>query len=233
MSDLPLVSVVVPSLNRAQFLVPTVESILRQDYPRIECIVVDGGSNDRTIQILKEYGSRLKWVSEPDQGHADAINKGWKMSQGEILAWLNADDVWVVPDAVRQAVTHLLSYPEVDVVYGDCASMDVNGNVVGFSHVHDWDLTYAVENCDHCIPQPSSFIRRSILERINWLDTNFYQKKDHELWLRIALAGGRIQYLPVLLAQARNQPGLSFEGPSSAIACVQLTRKFFTLPNVP
>lgn len=231
-SNEPVVSVVIPCLNRASFLVPTIESVLQQDYPHIECIVVDGGSTDGTIEILQSYGDRIKWVSETDNGHADAINKGWQMSRGEILAWLNADDVWVVPDAVRETVAYLQAHPEVDVAYGDCGSINSESNVVGMSHLHEWNLEYAVECCDHCIPQPAAFIRRRILEKVGWLDTDFYQKKDHELWLRIGLVG-KIQHFPILVAHARNIRGLSFEGKSVATACIQLTKKFFSLPNVP
>jgi glycosyltransferase involved in cell wall biosynthesis len=233
MRDLPLVSVVIPCLNRAHFLVPTIESVLQQDYPRIECIVVDGGSTDGTLEILKRYEERIKWVSESDNGHADAINKGWRMSRGEILAWLNADDVWAVPDAVRHAVEYLLAHPEVDVVYGDCGSIDADGKPVGMSYLHEWNLEYAVTYCDHCIPQPAAFLRRSAVEKVGWLDVDFISKKDHELWLRIGLAGS-IQHIPVLLAFERACPGyLDHRGDITAEACVKLTKKFFTLPHVP
>jgi glycosyltransferase involved in cell wall biosynthesis/2-polyprenyl-3-methyl-5-hydroxy-6-metoxy-1,4-benzoquinol methylase len=211
--------------------VPTVESVLQQDYPHIECIVVDAGSSDGTIEILKSYGDRIRWVSEPDNGQGDAINKGWKMSRGEILAWLNADDVWEVPGAVSRAVEYLRANPEAEVVYGDCGEIDSDGNVVGMSYLREWDLEYAVEYCDHCIPQPAAFIRRRILEKVGWLDPEIF-KVDHELWLRIALAG-EIHHLPTLLGHARNLKGMSFDGLTAAPSCVQLTRKFFTLPNVP
>ncbi len=231
--DRPLVSVAIPCLNRAHFLVPTIESVLQQDYPHIECIVVDGGSTDGTVEILKGYGDRIKWVSEPDNGHADAINKGWRMSRGDILAWLNADDVWAVPNAVSQAVAYLQAHPEVDVVYGDCGAIDAEGNLVGMSYLHEWDLEYAVEYCDHCIPQPAAFTRRRILEKVGWLDVSFISKKDHELWLRIGLIGN-IRHIPVLLAYARACPGyMAQRGDITAAACVALTRKFYSLPNVP
>src|SRR5256714_7335185 len=223
MSELPKVSVVIPCFNRADLLKPTIESVLQQDYPNVECIVVDAASKDGTVEILESYGDRIKWVSEPDEGHADAINKGWRMSSGEILAWLNADDVWDVPRGVSRSVDYLRAHPDVDVVYGDCGQIDMEGNRVGMAYLKEWDLEYAVENCDHCIPQPASFIRRSILERVGWLDTSFYQKKDHELWLRIGTVG-TIAYLPALLAHARNQEGLSLDGRTAAPACVQVTR---------
>lgn len=229
----PKVSVIIPCLNRAHFLAPTIESVLQQDYPGIECIVVDGGSTDGTLDILTSYAERISWVSEPDRGHADAINKGWLMSSGEILAWLNADDVWSIPDAVSKAVAYLQAHQDIDVVYGDCGSIDSQGNQIGMSYLHDWDLAYAVEYCDHCIPQPAAFMRRRILQKVGWLDVNFISKKDHELWLRIGLAGS-IGHTPVMLAHARSCPGYMGErGDVTAEACVALTRKFFTLPGVP
>ena len=114
MSGLPLVSVVIPCHNRAHYLVPTIESVLQQNYPFVECIVVDGGSTDGTQEILKSYGDLIRWVSKPDNGHADAINQGWWMSKGDILAWLNADDLYVIPDAIGKAATYLHSNPNVD-----------------------------------------------------------------------------------------------------------------------
>jgi glycosyltransferase involved in cell wall biosynthesis len=229
----PAVSVVVPCLNRAHFLIPTIESILRQDYPRIECLVIDGGSTDGTLELLRRYDGRLRWVSEPDRGHADAINKGWRMSRGEILAWLNADDCWVVPDTVSQAVAYLQANPEASVVYGQSAWIDRDGRVVGPGYWKPWDLTYAVERCFHCIPQPAAFLRRRIVEQVGWLDTAFVSKKDHELWLRIGLVG-TIRHVPVVWAYERACPGyLAKRGDITAHACVALTEKFFTLPNVP
>jgi glycosyltransferase involved in cell wall biosynthesis len=229
----PLVSVVVPCLNRAHYLVPTVESILQQDYPNIECIVVDGGSSDGTIEILKGYSNRIKWISEPDKGHADAINKGWQMSKGEILAWLNADDCYVVPDAIMKAVDYFKSNPEVDLIYGDYARLDENGEIASdIIKPRKWDLVYAVKYCYYTIPQPTSFMRRSILKEVNWLDREFCNGKDHELWIRIGLVG-QIQYIPVHLAYARACVGLSQDGMSISEAKVKLTEKFFTIEHLP
>ena len=230
---MPLVSVVVPCVNRAHLIVPTLESILGQDYPRIECIVADGGSTDGTVAILMGFGERIRWFSEPDGGHADAINKGWRQSRGEIVAWLNADDMWVAPDAVSRAVGYLREHPDVDLVYGQCEAVDMEGRLIARSYHHEWDLEHAVVHCDYCIPQPTSFIRRRILERVGWLDKSFVSKKDHELWLRVGLAG-TIRYIPELLARERIGPGyLAHRGDITAQACVDLTRKFFTLDGVP
>jgi len=232
MSDLPLVSVVIPCLNRAHFLVPTLDSVLKQDYPSIECIVVDGGSTDGTVEILERYGNRIKWVSEPDKGHADAINKGWWMSKGEILSWLNADDLYVVPDAISEAVAYLQKNPDVDLVYGDYSEIAEDGEVIrGVIKPREWDLASAVKYCHYTVPQATSFMRRSILEKVGWLDAEFGNGKDHELWLRIGMAG-TIKYTPVHIAFVRNGRGLS-QRLDMGEAKVRLTEKFFAQPDLP
>jgi len=228
----PIVSIVVPCLNRAHYLVPTIESILKQDYEYIECIVVDGGSTDGTIDILKSYGKRITWISEPDDGHADAINKGWWMSKGDILAWLNADDLYVVPDAIRNAVNYLEKNPLVDVVYGDYACISKDDKIISeVTKPREWDLEYAVKYCDHIICQSASFMRRSILEKVGWLDPEFKNGKDHELWLRIGLAG-TIQYVPSHFSYVRIDKGLS-QHSDIGEAKVSCNKKFFSLPDLP
>lgn len=227
----PLVCVVVPCRNRAEFLIPTLESILQQDYPHIECIVVDAASTDATLDILRRYEGRIRWISEPDHGPYEAINNGWRMSRGEVLAWLNADDLWA-PGAVRQAVSHLQEHPEADVVYGDCGLIDRDGNPICTLYVQDWDLKYAVEYCEHIIHQPASFMRRSIVERIGWLWPNWCH--DHELWLRISLAQGRLQRMPALLAYGRHHEGNCTCMPDTILPLkMKLTREFFDNPSLP
>ena len=130
-------AVVVPCLNRAEFLRETLESIFSQDYPNIECIVVDGSSTDGTQAILREFGQRVVWWSEPDDGPFDAINKGWAVSKGGVLAWLNADDKWA-PGAVRAAVDYFASHPMADVVYGHCRGIDESGHPVWWGTARPW-----------------------------------------------------------------------------------------------
>lgn len=227
----PLVSVVIPCLNRAHYLVPTLESVLQQDYPAVECVVVDGGSTDGTLDILRRYDSRIAWISGSDQGPPDAINKGWGMGHGEILAWLNADDLWA-PGAVSTAVAHLQAHPQIDVVYGDCGIIDHEGTHLATARARDWDLEYAVKYCDHIIYQPASFMRWAILERVGWLYPRLCH--DHELWLRIGLAGGRFERIPVLLAYARHHTqNLGYRSDLVIPLKLDLTRKFFERPGVP
>lgn len=232
-SERPPVSVVIPCLNRARFLGATIDSVLQQDYPDIECLVVDGGSTDETLQILKGYGDKITWISEPDNNHSDAVNKGWRRSRGAILGWLSADDCYAVPSAVSQAVAYLEREPDVDLVYGDCARINEAGHMIGKTYLHAWDLAYAIEHCDHCIPGPAVFMRRSIMERVGWVDPHLLSKNDFDLWLRIGLVG-TIRYLPVVLAKERASPGhLSQKGDVTAAACVTVVRKIFEHPDFP
>jgi glycosyltransferase involved in cell wall biosynthesis len=231
-SDLPLVSVVVPVLNRVRYVGPTIDSILGQDYPRIECIVVDGGSTDGTLDVVRSYGERLRWLSRPDRGAFDAINDGWKLSRGEVLAWLNADDLWVVPGAVSTAVAYLQEHPEVDVVYGDCGGIDEEGRRVWYGPARQWDLRRAVLECDHIVHQPAAFMRRAIVERVGWLYPSWGH--DHDLWLRVAVAGGTLQPIAVHLADGRIWMGnQQHDAPATIAAKVGLTRRILADPGLP
>ena len=226
----PLVSVVIPCLNRAHYLVPTIESVLKQDYQPIECIVVDGGSTDGTVDILRQYGNRIRWVSEPDKGHADAINKGWWMSTGEILSWLNADDLYMVPDAISKAVAYLQKSPQADMVYGNYSEISEDGEVIrGVIKPREWNLETAVNYCDHTIPQAASFMRRSILEKVGWLDDEYCL--DHDLWLRIGMVG-TIKYIASQLAYVRKCLGKS-QDLDIGRAKVRVTEKFFQQKDLP
>ncbi len=227
----PTLSVVVPTYNRAEYLRATIDSVLEQDYPHVECIVIDAASTDATIDILKSYGQRIRWVSEPDDGHADAINKGWRMATGEILAWLNADDIYATPQTATTIAKFFHDHPDTDVVYGDCRTIDTQGRPIGWTYVRNWDLRYAVEYSDHCIPQPASFIRKRVIDRVGELDTQIFTK-DREFWFRVGLAC-KIQYLPVTLACERDVPGISQDGRRVAPAVVQVTKKLYVQPNLP
>jgi glycosyltransferase involved in cell wall biosynthesis len=230
--DLPWVSVVVPCLNRANYLAATIDSILGQDYPNIECIVIDAGSTDGTLEILQSYGDRLTWRSRPDRGAFDAINEGWQMSQGEVLAWLNADDTWVLPSAVTTVINYLQVHPETDVLYGDCGGIDADGHLIWYGQAEDWDLNRAILLCNHVINQPAAFMRRRVLERVNWLYPAWCH--DHDLWLRVGLAGGRFDKLHAYLANARLWSGnLHMNSDLVFNAKLSLTRRILDDPTLP
>jgi glycosyltransferase involved in cell wall biosynthesis len=188
-----LVSIVTPSLNQAEFIEQTIVSVKDQDYPDIEHIVIDGGSTDGTIAILERY-PHLRWISEPDDGQASAINKGFRMATGEIVAWLNSDDVYL-PGAVGEAVRLFAGDPALGLVYGDYQEIDADGKVAKTVRTRDFDLDFEL-NVKNVIPQPSAFFRRSLFDSVGYLAERYHYAFDVEFWIRIAEAGVRIAHVP-------------------------------------
>lgn len=189
-----LVTIVTPSFNQARFLEQTMLSVLNQDYPDIEYIVVDGGSTDGSVDIIRRYADRLAWwVSEPDRGQTDAINKGFAHAHGEILAWLNSDDTYQ-PGAVRAAVEALGKHPEAAMVYGDAHYIDENGRVIGRFPAAQTDYRRLRQGYVH-IPQQSAFWRASYWRQVGPLDPTFYFAMDYDLWVRLA-ALAPLVYIP-------------------------------------
>ncbi len=198
--DLPTFSVVTPSFNQAAYLRQTMESVLSQDIPGMEYAVMDGGSTDGSAELIESYADRLfSRCSEKDRGQADAVNKGVSRTNGEVVGWLNSDDLFL-PGAARKALTFLAEHPDVDAVYGDVLSIDGDGklmNVMRFEQYTAEDLmTFRV------ISQPGVFFRRSAWNRAGGLDLSFSYLLDHHLWLRMA-ASGKFAYLSEPLAAAR------------------------------
>jgi glycosyltransferase involved in cell wall biosynthesis len=183
--SLPLVTIVTPSYNQAPYLETTIRSVLDQDYPRIEYIVIDGGSADGSVNIIKKYESRLaRWISEPDSGQTDAINKGFAHAKGEILAWLNSDDTYE-PGAVAEAVTQFARSPECGLIYGDANLIDEQGAVIGRFPARQTDYRKLRRGYVH-IPQQSAFWRADLWRQVGPLDPAFYFAMDYDLWVRLA-----------------------------------------------
>jgi len=193
-SDLPLVTIVTPSYNQARYLELTIRSVLEQDYPNLEYIVVDGGSTDGSGDIIRRYADRLAWwVSEKDHGQTDAVNKGFAHANGEILAWLNSDDTYQ-PGAVSEAVAFLHNRPEVGLVYGEANFIDENGRVIGRFPAAQTDYRRLRRGYVH-IPQQASFWRADLWRKVGPLDSSFYFAMDYDLWVRLARIS-TFQYLP-------------------------------------
>ena len=201
MSDPPLVSIVTPSLNQARFIEETIESVLSQDYPHLEYIVVDGGSTDGTHEVLRRYGGRLQWISEADSGQAQAINKGFGLARGGILAWLNSDDTYL-PGAVSAAVEHLTAHPTCAMVYGEGYLIDERGAAIRrFPATEPFDLWKLVYVIDFILQQ-TTFFRRTALDAVGYLDEDLHWGLDWDLFIRI---GKRfpVDYLPREMANLR------------------------------
>ena len=197
MSGLPLVSIVTPTLNQGRFLRRAIDSVLAQDHPRIEYIVMDGGSTDDTLAVLQSYGNRVRWISRPDDGQADAINRGFSMGSGEIRAYLNSDDV-LLPGAVSEAARQLRAHPEWDLVYGDALFVDESDAVTG--RYATADFSSAALWREDIICQPAAFWRASAAARIGPFDAHLHYVMDYEYWLRMDAAGLTLAHVPRDLA---------------------------------
>lgn len=199
---MPTISIVTPSYNQAAYLEATIRSVLTQGVP-VEYLVVDGGSTDGSVDIIQKYAPQLAWwVSEKDTGQADAINKGLRRATGEIVAWLNSDDLYL-PGALQSALDAFAAHPQAGIVFGDVASIDEHGrtfNLQTFRPVSLPDLmSFTI------ISQPAVFMRRSVLKQAGYLDLSYHLLLDHHLWIRMARLAPLV-YIPKTLAAARYHP---------------------------
>ncbi len=184
-SPLPLVTVITPSFNQAPYLERTIRSVLDQNYPNLEYIVVDGGSTDGSLEIIKQYAGRLSsWVSEPDLGQTDAINKGFAQARGQILAWINSDDTYN-PGAVREAVQFLQEHADVGLVYSDANFINAQDEVIGSFPAAQTDRTRLLRGYVH-VPQQTAFFRADLWKKVGPLDSNFFFAMDYDLWVRLS-----------------------------------------------
>jgi hypothetical protein len=201
MAGAPLVTIVMPSFGQARFLRDAIDSVLGQDHPRVELLVVDGGSTDGSVAILEGYGSRLSFTSERDRGQSDAINKGFRRARGEIVAWLNSDDRYL-PGAIAAAVAALQARPDAAMVYGEGELIDEGGALLGrFEATQPFDLWKLAFVSDY-VMQPAVFLRAERLREAGLLDESLHYAMDWDLWLRLAYRWP-VVHLARVLAQTR------------------------------
>jgi glycosyltransferase involved in cell wall biosynthesis len=210
MSHLPRITIITPSLNQGDFIEQTIESVLSQDYPDLEYIVMDGGSSDGTLGILEKYQDRLSWVSEPDRGQSHAINKGLQRATGDVVAFLNSDDLYE-PGALLKVGRFFAGYPDAAWLTGKCRVIDQNGHDVRSAITLYKNLwlrlgSHTVLQVLNYISQPATFWRRTAVEQVGFFDEALHYAMDYDYSLRM----GRQFRLGVLhhyVAAFRVHPG--------------------------
>jgi glycosyltransferase involved in cell wall biosynthesis len=202
MADLPRISIVTASFNQAAYLGETMESILGQGYPKLEYIVIDGGSTDGSVEIIKRYESRLAyWVSEADRGQSHAIMKGFGRATGELFAWVNSDDV-LFPGCLQRVAEHYLRKNRPSIVHSNIAYLDSQGRVTRFIRVPRQSRCLFFHGVWYGAA-PSIFFRSDLFRAVGGLNERYYQAMDLDLWMRLVAGGAVMTHIPAYLGGFR------------------------------
>ena len=198
------ISIITPSFNQGKYIARTIESVISQNKYLKEYIVFDGGSTDNTLSVLADHQENLQWYSEPDDGQSHAVNKGLKMASGDIIGWLNSDDIYY-PGTLDFVAQFFDDNPDIDVIYGDAYHIDENNELISLYPTEEWNLKNLLKFC--YISQPAVFFRRNIIEKMGLLDEKLMYCMDYEYWLRLGLSGIKFAYVAKTFAGSRLYPG--------------------------
>jgi len=221
----PKISIITPSFNQGQFIEETIQSVLNQDYPNLEYIVIDGGSTDETLSILYKYSDKLKWISEPDNGQTDAINKGLRMSTGDIIAYLNSDDMYE-PNILREIAGLFSKHADIAMIYGDVIHINERSEFIEYLQTGEVDLERYLMGIFY-IPQPSVFFRRYVIEKIGVFDEKLQLGLDYDYWLKILL-NFKAMYVNQTFSRAR----IYSKAKSSALNHKYLDERLYILNSI-
>ena len=194
--DLPKISIVMPSYNQVEFIERSILSVLNQNYQNYELLIIDGGSNDGTIEIIKKYQKYITfWISEKDKGQSDALNKGFKLCTGEIYGWLNSDDVYL-PNAFKLIMKAAKKNPNKKIIFGDFISIDRWNNILDYNHAFDFNLNQFKYEGFHLNAQ-SMFWRNSVHKLFSGFDVNLYNTMDYQMILEFGINEGQKSFLRI------------------------------------
>jgi glycosyltransferase involved in cell wall biosynthesis len=202
-SSFPKISIVTTSYNQGEFIERTILSVLNQNYPNLEYIIIDGGSTDSSVEIIKRYEKFLSyWVSEPDNGQASALKKGFDKCTGEIMAFLNSDDTYC-PGTLNKIADLFIRNPEFDVIYGAINLIDKYDNILARRDMSGFRLDFSILLFESSLPQPAVFWRRDIYLKSGGIDSSFLFSMDKDLWVRFSLSGAKFLRVNKVLANFR------------------------------
>ena len=227
--NLPLISIVTPSYNSMPYIKDNIESVRMQNYLQVEHIIIDGGSTDGTVEILKSF-PQTDWVSEKDSGQSNALNKGFSKASGAIIGWLNADDTYT-PGTFNEVAQYFTDHPETDLVSTDVNVIDKDGKRVGYLKSEEFNITQLFFY--NMVKQPTVFMRRRVINQLREVDESLHYVMDYEFWLRVGMANFKFDYLQnKVFANFRFAPGSkSFQSESQFHAeWIQVLEKAFLNP---
>jgi glycosyltransferase involved in cell wall biosynthesis len=231
--DLPLVSIVIPVYNGEKYIREAIESVLQQNYPNIELLVMDDGSQDNTVEIIKQFADRIYWETHANMGQANTQNKGWQLARGEVLAYLSADDA-LLPNAVSTSVRYLLSDKDVVLTYCDYYHMDRHSEIIRRVCTPEYDYMDMVVRII-CTPGPGAFFRREGFEKTGLWDPSLRQTPDYDYWIRLGLQG-RFLRIPEFLAKFRvHDESQSFFEPDEEKSeeILRIMHQYFEMGGIP
>jgi glycosyltransferase involved in cell wall biosynthesis len=232
-AKLPCVTVITPAYNRATFLDETILSVLRQDYPFLEYIILDDGSTDNTQEVLAKYKDKVRIESHSNMGETRTVNRGFSLATGEIIGVVNSDDP-LLPGSINRIVETLLSQPEILIAYPDWHMVNDKGEVV--EHIQTYEYSYInMLRWHHCMPGPGTFFRRSVIEQLGGRDPQFRYVGDFDFWLRAGLLGAFIR-IPETLATFRvhsDSASISQQNLLMGEEHIRLVNKIYSIPELP
>lgn len=229
----PLVSIITPAYNRADLIGQTIKSVLNQNYSNIEYLVLDDGSTDDTLKIIKKYRRKLVWESHPNVGETRTVNMGFKMAKGDIIGVVNSDDP-LLPGLIKEVVRVMTENPKLLVVYPDWKMIDQNDKVTGEIRVPDYNYLNMLR-WHYCMPGPGAFFRKSLVKKIGGRDPQFRYVGDFDFWLRAGLEG-QFARIPKFLATFRMHPGSASVGEKGELMAeenIRVIEKIYRFPNLP